>query len=188
MRVQGIRKALFLCGIFVGAVLGAARAVTVCAEEYIYDDLNRVILVIYEDGGTVEYVYDRNGNIIKTIVSPEASEDLRGTRESGETVTSESNGDSDSADAFAETEDSEAKNPEMKDSETKEVETEPSAIKDLETKDLETKGPETEDSEPSLAERGAGENGAASTGGIKKLLEFIVAFAAGIRRRLQSFL
>ena len=38
------------------------------AEEYEYDDLNRVTKVIYDDGSYVEYTYDRNGNIIKTKV------------------------------------------------------------------------------------------------------------------------
>lgn len=41
----------------------------VCAEEYVYDELNRLIKVVYDDGGSVEYVYDRNGNILRTIVS-----------------------------------------------------------------------------------------------------------------------
>lgn len=41
----------------------------VCAEEYVYDDLNRLVKVIYDDGGSVEYVYDKNGNILRTIVS-----------------------------------------------------------------------------------------------------------------------
>ncbi len=45
----------------------------VCAEEYEYDDLNRIIRVTYEDGGTVEYVYDSNGNIIETIVGADVS-------------------------------------------------------------------------------------------------------------------
>lgn len=38
------------------------------AEEYEYDDLNRVAKVTYDDGSYVEYTYDRNGNIIKTKV------------------------------------------------------------------------------------------------------------------------
>ena len=46
---------------------------TVYAEEYEYDELNRVTKVTYENGETVEYVYDSNGNIIETIVCPESS-------------------------------------------------------------------------------------------------------------------
>ena len=38
------------------------------AEEYEYDDFNRVIKVTYEDGSYVTYEYDSNGNIINTVV------------------------------------------------------------------------------------------------------------------------
>lgn len=34
------------------------------AEEYEYDDLNRVTKVIYEDGSYIEYEYDKNGNLL----------------------------------------------------------------------------------------------------------------------------
>lgn len=39
------------------------------AEEYEYDDLNRIVRITYEDGSYVEYEYDKNGNILKTVVS-----------------------------------------------------------------------------------------------------------------------
>lgn len=42
--------------------------IVVNAEEYEYDDLNRVTKVIYDDGSYVEYTYDANGNIVKTKV------------------------------------------------------------------------------------------------------------------------
>ena len=38
------------------------------AEIYQYDELNRVIKVIYENGSYVEYQYDSNGNIVNTKV------------------------------------------------------------------------------------------------------------------------
>lgn len=48
------------------AILGSA--VPVQAEQYVYDDLNRVKTVTYDDGSFVTYTYDANGNIedIKT--------------------------------------------------------------------------------------------------------------------------
>lgn len=41
----------------------AGSVCTVQAEEYLYDALNRVIRVTYDDGSYVEYTYDKNGNI-----------------------------------------------------------------------------------------------------------------------------
>lgn len=38
------------------------------AEEYEYDELNRVKKVSYEDGSYVEYEYDSNGNILNIYV------------------------------------------------------------------------------------------------------------------------
>ena len=38
------------------------------AENYVYDDLNRITKVTYEDGSYVEYGYDNNGNITYTNV------------------------------------------------------------------------------------------------------------------------
>lgn len=45
------------------------------AEEYQYDALNRVTKVIYDDGSYVEYEYDSNGNLEKTVVHPVKVED-----------------------------------------------------------------------------------------------------------------
>lgn len=66
-----IRKEVWSCvvAIGMGVMVWQGMPLYVCAEEYVYDDLNRVVMVIYDDGGTVEYVYDSNGNIIRTIVS-----------------------------------------------------------------------------------------------------------------------
>ena len=68
MKIRGNKKILLICIIAFGALLGATQKFTVCAEKYVYDELNRVIMVLYDDGGTVEYVYDSNGNMIQTIV------------------------------------------------------------------------------------------------------------------------
>ena len=46
------------------------RSETRKGTEYIYDRLNRLIKVIYEDGTVVTYVYDKNGNLLETKVSP----------------------------------------------------------------------------------------------------------------------
>ena len=40
---------------------------TANAEEYEYDDLDRVVKVIYEDGSYIEYEYDNNGNITNIV-------------------------------------------------------------------------------------------------------------------------
>lgn len=36
----------------------------VSAEKYLYDDLNRLSGIIYDDGSRVTYEYDKNGNIL----------------------------------------------------------------------------------------------------------------------------
>lgn len=46
-----------------GSVL-AGNPLIAQAEQYEYDELNRVVKVIYEDGSYVEYTYDQNGNIL----------------------------------------------------------------------------------------------------------------------------
>lgn len=49
----------------------------VSAEEYEYDDLDRVTKVIYDDGSYVKYAYDKNGNIVNVDVynaNPEPSD------------------------------------------------------------------------------------------------------------------
>lgn len=51
----------------------------VSAEEYEYDDLDRVTKVIYDDGSYVKYAYDKNGNIVNVDVynaNPEPSDKL----------------------------------------------------------------------------------------------------------------
>lgn len=64
------------------AMISRGMVLNVCAEEYVYDDLNRVIRVIYDDGGSVEYVYDSNGNIVRTIVSAVEKETVAESQES----------------------------------------------------------------------------------------------------------
>ena len=44
------------------------REISVRAEKYEYDELNRIKKVIYDDGSYVEYTYDKNGNILTTTV------------------------------------------------------------------------------------------------------------------------
>ncbi len=39
----------------------------VYAAAYEYDDLGRVTQAVYEDGSSVTYVYDANGNIVETV-------------------------------------------------------------------------------------------------------------------------
>ncbi len=79
---------------------------TVCAEEYEYDDLNRVVKVIYDDGGYVEYLYDSNGNIVKVTVhkaessNPDGSSDSKAgeaSEESGDSEASKESGDSEAS-------------------------------------------------------------------------------------------
>lgn len=75
-------------------VLAAAELLPVQAEEYQYDALKRVKEVIYEDGSSVVYEYDSNGNIVRIEVnkadsSAEAEEDDKdgktpGTEENGQ--------------------------------------------------------------------------------------------------------
>ena len=61
-----IRKKIFLTAICMAVIFGVKGKVI--AEEYEYDELNRVTKVTYEDGTYVEYYYDSNGNLIKTQV------------------------------------------------------------------------------------------------------------------------
>ena len=42
--------------------------------QYEYDELNRVTKAIYPDGTTVTYCYDKNGNLLETIVTPPEEE------------------------------------------------------------------------------------------------------------------
>lgn len=38
--------------------------------EYEYDELNRVTKAVYPDGTTITYQYDKNGNLLETVVLP----------------------------------------------------------------------------------------------------------------------
>ena len=60
-----VRKIINMCGIIVTVL---AMNTTAFAENYEYDELNRVTKVIYDDGSYVTYVYDNNGNVIDIIV------------------------------------------------------------------------------------------------------------------------
>lgn len=56
------------------------------AEEYEYDDLNRVMKVTYENGSYVEYEYDGNGNILSVQVHDGAADTKQDKEpDSGET-------------------------------------------------------------------------------------------------------
>jgi YD repeat-containing protein len=62
------------------ALLLAAVLFTVMAwaESYEYDDLNRLKVVRYDDGTTIEYTYDATGNIIKIVTTGSATLFQRG--------------------------------------------------------------------------------------------------------------
>ena len=60
------KKKIF--GVLGVAVMLCINASYAKAEIYRYDELNRVIKVIYENGSYIEYKYDSNGNMIDTIV------------------------------------------------------------------------------------------------------------------------
>ena len=66
----------------------------VLAEEYEYDDLNRLIKVTYDDGSYVEYVYDSNGNIISTKVHKAEDETQHSTEQNTECSTEENTAES----------------------------------------------------------------------------------------------
>lgn len=44
-----------------------SQTISTYAASYEYDDLGRVTKAVYEDGSSVTYVYDANGNIVETI-------------------------------------------------------------------------------------------------------------------------
>lgn len=53
-------------------ILGASlyffsQTIMTDAATYEYDDLGRVTKAVYEDGSSVTYIYDANGNIVETI-------------------------------------------------------------------------------------------------------------------------
>lgn len=80
---------ILICGIavlgFVNPCFGQEEADVI---EYEYDELNRVIKAVYPDGTTLTYQYDKNGNVIETIVLPPEE---AATSEAGGTVSTESN-------------------------------------------------------------------------------------------------
>lgn len=49
----------------------ASQAVSVYGADYEYDDLGRVTKVVYEDGSSVTYTYDANGNIVEVLTGTE---------------------------------------------------------------------------------------------------------------------
>ena len=70
---------LNIAGCIAAGSLFISNSIVVNGEEYEYDVLNRVVKVIYDDGGYVEYIYDSNGNIVKTIVHTVTSKDPEAT-------------------------------------------------------------------------------------------------------------
>lgn len=85
MRQKRIKKLFMVCSIIAATLTISVQGaeMTVCAEEYEYDELNRVTKVIYEDGTTVRYVYDGNGNIIETVVGVDVPSDESAGLEEG---------------------------------------------------------------------------------------------------------
>lgn len=63
--MKSMKKTGFVCLLCLSLYISGLHA---DAEEYEYDDFNRVIKVTYEDGSYVTYEYDSNGNIINTVV------------------------------------------------------------------------------------------------------------------------
>ncbi|MDE7368037.1 MAG: RHS repeat protein [Lachnospiraceae bacterium] len=61
------------------SIVTGFSAISLAQEEeesiqYEYDELNRVTKAIYPDGTTVTYCYDKNGNLLETIVTPPEEE------------------------------------------------------------------------------------------------------------------
>lgn len=57
------------------SIVTGFSAISLAQEEeesiqYEYDELNRVTKAIYPDGTTVTYCYDKNGNLLETILTP----------------------------------------------------------------------------------------------------------------------
>lgn len=63
---------LFVVLIYAGIVTGFSETNPESEEpesiQYEYDELNRVIKAEYPDGTTITYCYDKNGNLLETIV------------------------------------------------------------------------------------------------------------------------
>ena len=104
--MKKIGRQVFIWGIVTCLFMG--NAIQTYAEEYEYDELNRVTKVLYEDGSYVEYEYDSNGNILSVEVY-QASKELPNDKEEENTEESEEDKES-----------TEAPKDEVTDSETKE--------------------------------------------------------------------
>ena len=76
--------------ILVGAIVFSNGNILAQAEEYEYDELDRVIKVTYEGGSYVEYLYDANGNILDVTVVNNVSEPTESTEPSESIEPSES--------------------------------------------------------------------------------------------------
>lgn len=63
-------------------LLFATLSVTALAERvlYSYDDLNRLVKVQYADGVVVTYTYDKNGNLIRKVVSRDSQAGARSSK------------------------------------------------------------------------------------------------------------
>ena len=60
---------LICCGVAVGFTAIKPEEEMTGDIKYEYDELNRVIKETYPDGTTIVYRYDKNGNLLETIVS-----------------------------------------------------------------------------------------------------------------------
>lgn len=60
-----------------------SQAVSVYGADYEYDDLGRVTKVVYEDGSSVTYTYDANGNIVEVLTGTEWEDEESGTGDFG---------------------------------------------------------------------------------------------------------
>ncbi len=71
-----MKKVVVLCIACLLAIICIPQTKAIC-EEYTYDEFNRVICVVYDNGDKIEYDYDKNGNIVKIrveIIKPEETE------------------------------------------------------------------------------------------------------------------
>ena len=151
-------KKLFLVGALVISILSVnSRAL---AEEYEYDDLNRIVRITYEDGSYIEYQYDKNGNILKTVVHrnngetelPEETTHIAETENSGQEITenesknhSEENEREDGQKESDEESNEINDNPENREDEQKESDEESSEINDSKKNEGEAESGETEE-------------------------------------------
>jgi YD repeat-containing protein len=67
---HGLLISIAIIGLFITSVVTSYAETT----NYIYDELNRLIRVEYEDGTIIEYTYDKVGNRLeKTIQIPDTT-------------------------------------------------------------------------------------------------------------------